>query len=199
MNKDTSQLKQKIIDGQKRRKELKKKKEVNPSFQKFQECAPLLGFDPAKFNQNNVPFNYTGWEELCTDIQKYHNEVMNIFKTIQVPEPVKKPMFYKFKSDGGDENGKTSTTMIRIQNIGSPHIALIECAINGDDKSIKEVTTLLQFGKNIPLVYLYSEHPNTNNSERKLKMRTVNVPSIDMLKIRVMLLFKNGFGITFRE
>jgi len=30
-------------------------------------------------------------------------------------------------------------------------------------------------------------------------MRTVNVPSIDMLKIRVMLLFKNGFGITFRK
>lgn len=193
MNKDTTQLKQKIIEGQKRRKELKKKDEVNPAFQNFQECAPLLGFDPAKFNQNHVPFNYTGWEELCTDIQKYHNEVMNIFKTIQVPEPVKKPVFYKFKN----ESGKTSTTMIRIQNIGSPHIALIECAINGDDKSIKEVTTLLQFGKNIPLVYLYSEHPD--NSERKLKMRTVNVPSIDMLKIRVMLLFKNGFGITFRE
>jgi len=186
-------MKQKIIDGQKRRKELKMKEEVNPSFQKFQECASLLGLNPAKFNQNHIPFNYTGWEELCTDIQKYHNEVMNIFKTIQIPEPVKKPVFYKFKNEGE----KMSAVMIRIQNIGSPHIALIECAINANDTALKEVTTLLQFGKNIPLVYLYSEHPD--KSERKLKMRTVNVPSIDMLKIRVMLLFKNGFGITFRE
>lgn len=197
MNKDAAQLKQKIIDGQKRRKELKKKEEVNPSFQKFQECASLLGFDPTKFNQNNIPFNYTGWEELCTDIQKYHNEVMNIFKTIQVPEPVKKPVFYKFQSGNESKGEKMSTTMIRIQNIGSPHIALIECAINGNDTTLKEVTTLLQFGKNIPLVYLYSEHPD--KSERKLKMRTVTSPTIDMLKIRVMLLFKNGFGITFRE
>jgi hypothetical protein len=117
---------------------------------------------------------------------------MNIFKTIQIPEPVKKPVFYKFKNEGE----KMSAVMIRIQNIGSPHIALIECAINANDTALKEVTTLLQFGKNIPLVYLYSEHPDM--SERKLKMRTVNVPSIDMLKIRVMLLFKNGFGITFR-
>lgn len=187
---NSEEIKRRILEAQKRRKETS----IDPWYTKFRETGiKMLGLDMTKYNSpNGIPFGYLSWEALCLDIEKYHREVMNIFENIKTPGTLKKPIFYKFRGNA------STTTMIRIHNIGTPLISVIECAINGDEAAIKEACEVMQFGKVLSLVYLYSEAKDPK-SKTRIKMRSVNKPTIDMLKMRLLWLFRAGYGVAFRD
>lgn len=199
---DREEIKRRILESQKKKKEtVIASANVDPWYTKFRETnMQQIGFDPSKYNSPNaIPFGYQSWEALCLDIEKYHREVVNVFENIKTPGSIRKPIFYKFRSKvEGEKTDQMVTTLIRIHNIGTPLVSVIECAINGDQDAIKEVSEIMQFGKILPLVYLYSEAKDPKSMTR-VKMRTVTKPTMDMLKIRLLWLYRAGYGVSFRD
>lgn len=197
-------LKRRILQSQRNRKQvLVDPAKVDPWYIKFRDVhSKQIGLDASKYKSPViVPFGYKSWEALCQDIDKYHREVMNIFENIRTPGTLKKPIFYKFRN--ADPNptlasDKPVTTMVRIHNIGTPIVSVIECAINGDAEAVKEVCEIMQFGKTLNLTYLYSEAQDPKSMMR-VKMRTVDKPTIDMIKMRMIWLYRAGFGVSFRD
>lgn len=190
---DPIEIKKRIIESQKKKKD----RPGTEGYRQFKEIyAAQLELDPSKYS--TVPFGYPNWEALNEDIKKYHSEVINVLNNIKTPGSLRKPVFYKFLNEQKED---ATTIAIRIHNIGTPLVSMIECAINADQAVVREIDELLQFGRPLPLVYLYSEAPKSQDKKMatKMKLRTVNKPTIDMLKIRLLWLFRAGYGVSYQE
>lgn len=197
MAKSQKEIIQKIREGQKRQQQEKIAK-ADPWYHKFQnEHCVRLELDPSRYkNPNGVPFGYTSWQVLCEDIDKWCAETMNTYKNVCIPGSVKKPVFYKFgEKIEKEDRDEVMATLIRIHNAGSPQTMVIEFAATATPEAVDEVTNLLKLGTNRKLQYLYTQ----NRENKKVKLRLAKNPTLDMLKIRILWLFRDGYGVSFRE
>lgn len=191
---------QKIKAGQKRAKELEIKN-ADQWYHSFQNdyCKRLELSEKYK-SPKNIPFGYKTWKELCEDIDKWGAETMGTYRNVCLPGQVKKPVFYKFDYLQTQEQ---TMSCIRIHNVGDPNIMVIEFAINSIPETIEFITNLLRLGSASRLQYLYTQTRKTPEGEslahKKIKKRLCKQPTLDMLKIRLLWLFKAGYGVSFRH
>lgn len=178
--------------GQQRKKE-EEIKNAGEWYHKFHnELSKRLELNLSAKNPKIIPFGYQSWQNLCEDIEKWGTETLNTYKNVCLPGSVKKPVFYKFNQS---ENKPTEAIYIRIHNAGTPSIMVIEFAITASQDVTDSVTELLQLGSNRRLQYLYSQ----SQENKKIKTRLCKQPTLDLLKIRLLRLFKAGYGVSFRE
>jgi len=197
MSLSANEIAQKIKSAQRARKN---KVPLPKWFKKYsEEYAPRLQLR-VPTNPKSIPFGYSAWQDLCQDLEKYGAETINIFHNVRQPGTTRKPVFYKFTDQVVEKEShlEVKGVYIRICNVGTPQTAVIEMAVAAPPEVVQDIHDLLKLGTSRPhkLVYLYAENHHTNG---KVKIRLVKQANLDTLKMRLLWLFKAGYGVSFRN